>query len=180
MQSPSRAQTGSSGFTLIEILVVVVILGIASAIIVPSIGSRDDLRAAASARILMSDLIYAQNWSIVNQRPCYVAFTQSGGVWSYSLRDGPGGAILNHPANLKPYTMTFGPGGSPGLSEGTLTSASFDGETTMAFDELGSPLVYDSGTGLTSSLTAGELVVTCGEFSIKVGIEPYTGEITVQ
>ena len=34
-------------FTLVEILTVVVILGIASAIIVPQISTRDDLKAAA-------------------------------------------------------------------------------------------------------------------------------------
>src|SRR5215475_9916349 len=52
------------GFTLVEILAVVVILGIASAIIIPQIGSRDDMKAAAAARVLIADLIYAQNLAI--------------------------------------------------------------------------------------------------------------------
>ena len=39
-----------AGFTLVEILVVVIILGIASAVIVPQIGNSNDLKAAAAAR----------------------------------------------------------------------------------------------------------------------------------
>ena len=35
------------GFTLVEILVVVIILGIASAVIVPNLGTRNDLNVAA-------------------------------------------------------------------------------------------------------------------------------------
>ena len=55
------------GFTLVEILVVVIILGIAGAIIVPSIGTRNDLKAAAAARVIMADLIYTQNLAIMQR-----------------------------------------------------------------------------------------------------------------
>ena len=44
------------GFTLAEILVVVVILGLVSAVVVPQIGSRSDLRCAAGARPFESRL----------------------------------------------------------------------------------------------------------------------------
>ena len=52
------------GFTLVEILCVVVILGIASAIIIPQLGTHDDMKVAAAARTVMADLIYAQNTAI--------------------------------------------------------------------------------------------------------------------
>src|SRR4051794_19271606 len=70
-----------AGFTLIEILAVVVILGIASAIIVPQIGSRDDQKAASAARVVMADLLYAQNRAIATQKTHYVLFDTGAQVY---------------------------------------------------------------------------------------------------
>src|SRR5688572_5754245 len=68
--APRRAR--ARGFTLIEILTVIVILGIASAVIAPQIGSRDDIKAKAGARVVIADLLYAQNMAIAKQAYYYV------------------------------------------------------------------------------------------------------------
>src|SRR3954464_12495919 len=80
---PRARKTGA--FTLVEILVVVIILGIAGAIIVPSLGSRDDLKAAAAARVIMADLIYTQNLAITSQGNRYMAFNVP--LQNYSVPD---------------------------------------------------------------------------------------------
>src|SRR5688572_14008047 len=61
-------------FTLIEILGVVVILGIISAVILPQLGSRDDQKVSAASRVLMADLTYVQNRAITKQKTHYVLF----------------------------------------------------------------------------------------------------------
>src|SRR5947207_2842939 len=68
-------------FTLVEILAVVVIIGIASAIIIPQIGTRDDMRNTAAVRIIVADLIYAAN---LNQYT--IGFDEIGSpyVWNYT------------------------------------------------------------------------------------------------
>src|SRR5829696_352345 len=81
-------------FTLVEILVVVIILGIAGAIIVPSIGSRDDMKAAAAARVIMADLIYAQNLAITSQGNRYINFDTVN--QQYSLTNSAA-VVIQHP-----------------------------------------------------------------------------------
>src|SRR5215212_8481809 len=72
-------------FTLIEILTVVLILGIASAIIAPQIGSRNDVKVRAAARVVVADLMYAQNMAIAQQKWMYVKFDDA--AEKYQLMD---------------------------------------------------------------------------------------------
>ena len=176
----SSPRANPRGFTLIEILCVVIILGIAGAVIVPQLGTRDDLRAASAARALMADLIYAQNLAITSQSNHYVAFDVTNRrytVLNSAL------AIVQHPVEKSNFVMTYGPGGSPGLRECSLSSAAFlgtssaDMRTTIGFDELGTPLVRYGG--VVETLTAGEVKVKSGNHELTIRIEPYTGQITV-
>jgi prepilin-type N-terminal cleavage/methylation domain-containing protein len=170
------------GLTLIEILTVVVIIGIAGAIIVPQIGSRDDLRTAAAARLVMADLIYAQNLSITQQKNQYVMFDLTSASHNYSVVNSAGMTVVTHPVTRTPYTVTFGTGGTAGLENAQLVSASFTGQggatsSTLGFDELGTPLVYASGS--TQVMTTGSILVQTGDQKLKIDIEPFTGLISV-
>jgi prepilin-type N-terminal cleavage/methylation domain-containing protein len=186
MSNPSRA--GALGgafaraFTLVEILVVVLILGIAAAVIVPSMGSRDDLKAAAAARMVMADLIYAQNRAITTQQRHYIIFnTTAPQNFRISLSPTDGSSI-QHPVTKDPYTMRVGPGGASGLSEVTLGNVDFEGRTTLAFDELGVPYFYDpmaNATTATSTSGGSSIQIRCGTHTLTILIEPYTGEIKV-
>src|SRR5215217_5702595 len=97
-----RGGKATGGFTLVEILMVVLIIGIAGAIIVPQMGSRDDLRAAAAARIVMADLIYTQNLAITLQKNHYIKFDVMNGT--YSVLASPGMTLATHPVEKRPYT----------------------------------------------------------------------------
>lgn len=168
------------GFTLVEILCVVVILGIASAIIIPQIGSRDDLKAAAAARTVMSDLMYAQNTAIAQQRRYYVQFVgQQYSVLSRATDTGPL-AIISHPVSKQSYTVTFGTAQN-GTDNVTLGTPDFGGGSAIiGFDDLGTPFAYDAGSNTANPLTtAGNITVTCGTETLTVAVEPYTGEATV-
>jgi MSHA pilin protein MshC len=178
----------SSGFTLIEILVVVVILGIASAIVIPQIGSRDDLSDASAARAMMADLIYAQNLAIAQQKPYYVRFYGQ----QYSVCDSNALVPIDHP--LKPalndgkYIVTFGnqatptPSGvTPGLERVSLVEPSFLGQTVLGFDELGQPFAFDPSTSTSTTMTsAGTIQLTSGTTTLTITVQPFTGEMSVQ
>src|SRR5262245_22244001 len=94
-------------FTLVEILVVVIIIGIAAGIIIQQIGSRDDLVCSAAARVMMADLIYAQNRAIATQQRQFVWYTGQ----EYHLMAMDASSTLQnitHPVNLTDYVQVFG------------------------------------------------------------------------
>ena len=168
------------GFTLVEILCVVVILGIASAVIIPQIGSRDDLNAAAAARVMMSDLMYAQNRSIAMQKKHFLQF--NGQSYNVMTRDADTLPLytITQPVTKNAYTTTFGDKNTA-LGNASIGTTSFNGATTIAFDEMGSPYSYVAATNVLTSLTsAGTIKVTNGKVTLTISIEPYTGEATVQ
>src|SRR4051812_19037514 len=131
-------------FTLVEILVVVVILGIAAAVIMPQIGAQSDLKAAAAARLVMADLIYAQNRAIATQTKHYVVFDTSGKT-GYRLAMGPTLADVPQPVTKElKYQVAFGQKGTA-LADIALGTVDIEGFKTIAFDELGVPYSYNPG-----------------------------------
>src|SRR5690349_18226209 len=95
----THRSTRTSGFTLVEILMVITILGVAAAIVLPQVGSRDDLRTASMARAVMADLAYVQSRSVSMQRRHYVRFDVDANT--YEVLDDISGAghVIDHPVN---------------------------------------------------------------------------------
>jgi prepilin-type N-terminal cleavage/methylation domain-containing protein len=168
------------GFTLIEVLCVVTILGIAAAIVIPQMGTRDDLKVAAGARVLMADMIWAQNRAISTQQKQYVIF--SGQSYTLWYADSSGMLHTNtNPVTTDTYTTTFAAAGTQleDVSISTTTPPSFASESSLCFDEMGTPWGYD-GTSTFSMTTQGQIQLNCGMQTLTVSIEPYTGEAWVQ
>ncbi|MDB5332739.1 MAG: putative fimbrial protein [Phycisphaerales bacterium] len=164
------------GFTLIEILVVVVIMGLTSAIILPQLGSRDDIKGVSAARGLASDLLYAQSRAIANGTMQFVVFDVGSG--KYDVMDSIAPAnIISHPVLHTPFEVLFGV--AP-LRSVSLNSVNFDGNTTLAFDTLGIPYSYTSTTQTLTPLTSGTVVLKSGNATTTVTVQPYSGEIKVQ
>jgi len=170
------ASSRRSGFTLIEILAVVVILGIASAVILPEMSSRNDQRVASAARTLMADLLYAQSRSIAYQTRHYVQFNAATNSWQVMVDSGSGspGSVITHPVNGTSYVETVGTGA---LTNVAITSVSFDGNTTISFDQMGVPYSWSAAGGNVAMLS-GSVVFTAGTNKMTVSVSPYSGEIT--
>src|SRR3954465_14390638 len=127
-------------FTLVEILCVLVILGIAAAMIVPQMGSRDDLRAAAAARMVMADLIYAQNRAIATQQKHFVTFDNTSASKGYLLQRAtqvsPTLTLVSveHPITKEStYQVLFGVKNTA-MEHVTLGTVSIEGFKTVVFD----------------------------------------------
>ena len=198
---PRAAATVRRGFTLVEILSVVVILGIASAIIIPQMGTRDDMRAKAAARTLIADLIYCQNLAISTGKPCFIRFDVADSSWRVitsptSTNTATWGVPVSHPLRQDVYITKFGARSDAATDTGwglptqdatvTVHSADFDGidtnfvdEFTIGFDPIGSPLAWCYDLNQYNDLNTGNIELRSGKFKITVGVSAATGEVTV-
>jgi prepilin-type N-terminal cleavage/methylation domain-containing protein len=188
-------RTLRGGFTLIEILSVVIVLGIASAIVIPQISSHGDLDAAAGARAIMSDLLYAQNLAITTQgNPknqstnslpyVFVSFDathQQYGVYYYDSTANQL-TLLTHPVNRENYQITMNGTGENAIANVTLASANFgSGNSTIAFDSTGTPYSFNASTKTATAISgSGTVVVGSGTYSSTVTVEQDSGDISVE
>jgi prepilin-type N-terminal cleavage/methylation domain-containing protein len=170
------------GFTLAEILCVVVILGIASAVVVPNLGTRNDLIAGAAAREMMADLMYAQNKAIVGQAMVYVKFDTTAQQYSLTTTAPNVTAVyVPNPATQKNMITAFSSATNSSFKSVSLQAVNVDTKSCLAFDELGQPYAVDNSTGVATLLVNNATMpLRCGTFTVTVNVEPYTGAMTMQ
>jgi prepilin-type N-terminal cleavage/methylation domain-containing protein len=177
MTSRRRRRKPSAGFTLVEILAVVVILGLAAAVILPQVGNRANLRASAMSRVIMADLAYVQSRSIATQKPHYVRFDLANNRYEVLDALTPSEQVITHPVNKTAFVVPLGNGRNDPLKDVMLDAATFNGHPILVFDELGTPHAYDADTSTTSTLTSGSVRVKCHDSTMTVTVEPFSGEL---
>lgn len=164
------------GFTLIEVIMVVVILGFAAFIAIPMVSNAADVQARAAANRIAADLDYAKGLAITHQRDYTVVFVPSGE--SYEIRVEPAGAgdVIEDPVNPGDFVVDFS--ADSRLDRVDVVSADFDADISNAitFDYLGSPY---SGLDTVNPLNSGTITLQADNFTLTVNIEPVTGYITI-
>jgi type II secretion system protein H len=182
--SDDKVMRRHRAFTLVEVMTVMVILGIVAACIVPQIGTRNDLDAAAAARAVMGDLLYAQNQAIATQTKHVVEFSSTGYTIFARDSDATPLYIITHPTTQNPFVVAIG-NGSTTFQNVSISAANFDGSPSMAieFDSLGTPSVYNIAQGTATPLVnTGTIMLstTSPPMTASVLIDPATGEASTQ
>jgi prepilin-type N-terminal cleavage/methylation domain-containing protein len=167
-----------NGFTLVELIIVVVILSIAAMIAVPMISNAADIQVRAAANKIAAHLDYAKGLAITHQRRHWVVFNESDEsyqIWTVE-DDGTTEYVIDHPVNPGPFVVDFSTDGR--LSRVDIDTAIFDPDSsdTITFDYLGSPY---SGTDTSTPLNSGQITLQANDFSITVSVEPVTGYVTM-
>lgn len=173
--------TWHRAFTLVELLIVIVLLGIAGALVIPNMASAHSLRVQAALRTIASDLAFAQADAIAFQRRRAVVFNLTANT--YQIVEIPGTAV--DLANT--LYKSDGPGGKyiVNLSDASfagarLEAASFDEINhlpTLIFDDVGSPAAAPTGDqpGL-----GGTIRLSGSGQTFEIVVEPYTGRISTR
>lgn len=158
-------------YTLIELLIAIVLLGIASAVVIPSIGSADALKVQSAVRAIVADINAAQSEALATQRGRAIVFDVTNN--KYQIIE-VNGTTLNPAQDLirEVRLVTTGSG-----LTGTIASADFGGTGTLVFDELGGPV---TGPGSSTPGAGGTIRVTGFGSTFQLTVEAYTGRVTVQ
>lgn len=158
-----------SAYTLIEVLVLVVILGIAAAMIVPNMRSTDVLRVQSAVRTVVSDIAVAQSDAVAYQQGRAIVFFPADNRYvTVEVR----GAVID--PSLDRLWETKIQGGDFGDSR--IAAADFSGGTTLIFDEMGAPVTTPGGS---TPAPTGSVTIEGSNQRFRVDVEGYTGRVTV-
>lgn len=165
-------------FTLLELLVTIVILGIAGALVIPAMGETGILRVQGAVRSVVADLTFAQADAVAFQERRAVVFDVPNNV--YRLIQVPGNTL--DPENNTMYDPGKPDGrfvmslSDPRFGGSRLESASFDNEPHVIFDAMGGP-VADAAGAIPGN--GGTVVITGSNQRFTVSVEAFTGRVTV-
>src|SRR4030067_1775492 len=157
------------GFTLIELVIIIVLLAIIAAVAIPMMGDETSMKAAATAEKLKSDIRYAQELAMTRNRRTRVDF--NGGL---APAQGYAVAIDNSvSANCSSFAVVADPSGRGNLSV-TLNTGGYRGIQVSAncleYNSLGQP--YTCGAGVCSNTASGSsITVSPGGYTITVSAE---------
>ena len=160
------APCGNFGFTLVEIIIVVVILSIAAMTAIPMMSSASSVQIRSAANLIAADLEYAKSMAISRGQNYSVVFNTSAN--SYRIED-QNNNVIQHPVKKGfDYVMNFSNDRRVGKVD--ITNVNFDGNPSVEFDCLGSPV------GLNNT---GVITIDADGNTATITVEPVTGYISI-
>ncbi len=163
---------GRKGYTLAEIVVVVLILAVAAAIVIGGIGSTKDAQVTSAATVLAGDLELARSLALTTQVPHAVVFSSDRQsykvVANYAGQAYGSVAAVAHPVKAgETLEVTLAKLGGMGSVVVGPVSFGVGGETYVRFDAEGDPS------------SAGSVTLQAGATGMVVSVAALTGTVTV-
>lgn len=168
------------GYTLLELMVVLVLMGIAAALVIPNVSGSESIRVQTAVRAIASDIMYTQSDALAYQARRAVVFDPAGNsYWIAEVTDDEldfdtdAMYKIDGPDQRFVVDIDITSGGAA-----QLISADFDEDQVLVFDELGGPV---AGLDSDSPSAGGEIVVGGDDgTAFRLRVEPYTGRVTVE
>lgn len=158
----ARIQPPDIGFTLIEILLVVAIIGLVALVMIPTFTSHEDeQKLTMAATELVEGLRYARSEAIRTGSTFRVEIDHDGDGFMVADLSGPVGQTVYHPVSKKPYRVDF------------TDSIIYSG---VDINGSGTVNIYFSAQGLADADRV--ITLTYGSFSTDIMVESSSGRIT--
>jgi prepilin-type N-terminal cleavage/methylation domain-containing protein len=151
------------GFTLIELIAVVVIIAIAAMLAIPMFSSAASTQVRVAADMIAADIEYAKSMAISRQETYTVIFDES--AESYSIEDEDG--VISHPVTHGDYVVNFKTDSR--VDKVNIVDADFGSSEPeqVSFTYLGSP---DNG---------GSITLSVGTRTVTITVETMTGYVSI-
>jgi prepilin-type N-terminal cleavage/methylation domain-containing protein len=183
----SPRQSLRSAYTLLELLMVIALLGLAASLLIPHMTGRGSLDTQAAVRMLIADLSFAQSDAMAHQELRRVHFYDDGrgycivrvlGVFDEPF-DPDTAQYVSDPiapaGHLGRYIVDFT--ADKRFTGVTLPTVSIDGgQRHITYDTLGGTV---AGGGALPGI-GGSITVSSNEATYQINIAPFTGKITVE
>jgi prepilin-type N-terminal cleavage/methylation domain-containing protein len=158
-------------YTLVEVLVVVSVLGIAAAMVTPTFSQTGVLRVQAAIRTVVSDISTAQSDAIAYQKGRGILFTIEDDISRYRYCE-VNGTHMDQPEDLIKEQK---------ISDAEYGNATFENinipNGRLVFDELGGPVTEPGGSTPASAQSID--IVGSGQ-RFRIHIHAYSGRVTVE
>ena len=161
-----------SGFTLIELVMIIVILGIVALAVMPKTMAEPRVKLEAACQKIASDLRYAQEMALAQQVRFGISFDIANEAY-FAYRVSVA-TKARDPQTRNNFDVSF-----VTLNEFKgIDIASTNFSNKVEFDSIGAP--YDGNGVILSSQGVITLQAQAGAYSRTVRIEPKTGKVSIQ
>jgi prepilin-type N-terminal cleavage/methylation domain-containing protein len=159
-------------YTLVEMIIVIAVLGIAAALVIPSMGQTGVLRVQGAIRTIVADIAIAQSDTIAYQKGRAIIFhNEDPANPRYVVCEVNGPNIDENLDKIREQKL----GGEE------FGHSQFDhinlGQSMIVFDELGGPV---SAPQSSTPAPAQSFEIVGSEQRFRINIEAYTGRVTVE
>ena len=175
-------------YTLIELIMVMAVLGLAAALLIPSMVGTDSMTLQAAIRLLIADLSFAQSDALANQEFRRVVFFADGTGYCLIIvpdenfitpndLDADANYVIDPLKSMGRYIVSYA--SDSRFTGVSITAATIDGvdladRPDITYDMLGGTIMAGPVPG-----TGGTITVSFNEFQYQVTIAPFTGKLTV-